>query len=81
MAVAVIRKAYADTPAGQMHYRFVPGPGTPLVMYHRAPASSVSFVRMMELMAGGRALYAFDLPGFGNSFAPPGSPTAVDYAH
>ncbi|MDX2223759.1 MAG: alpha/beta hydrolase, partial [Rhodospirillaceae bacterium] len=75
------RKAYVDIPAGQVHYRFVPGPGIPLVMYHRAPATSASFVRMMELMAGERGLYAFDLPGFGNSFAPPGNPTAVDYAN
>jgi pimeloyl-ACP methyl ester carboxylesterase len=75
-----ISKAYADTPAGQMHYRHVPGPGIPLIMYHRAPATSVSFVAMMELMAGGRALYAFDIPGFGESFAPVGAPSAVDYA-
>lgn len=74
-----ILKAYADTPAGQMHYRYVPGPGLPLVMYHRAPATSVSFAPMMELMAGERALYAFDIPGFGESFVPPGAPSAADY--
>jgi pimeloyl-ACP methyl ester carboxylesterase len=75
-----IRKAYADTPHGQLHYRHLPGPGVPLVMYHRAPATSASFEPMMALMASERALYAFDMPGFGESFAPAGAPTAADYA-
>lgn len=76
---AAIRKAYADTSAGQIHYRYVEGPGTPIVMLHRAPASSVSFVPMMNLWAGERGLYAFDIPGFGQSFAPGGDPSAADY--
>lgn len=78
--MSVILKAYANTPDGQMHYRYLPGSGTPLVMYHRSPASSVSFVPMMKLMAGDRPLYAFDMPGFGESFLPLGTPTAGDYA-
>ena len=80
MSQHAILKAYASTSQGQVHYRFLPGPGIPLVMFHRAPATSVSFVPMMELLAGERALYAFDMPGFGESFAPPGNPTASDYA-
>jgi pimeloyl-ACP methyl ester carboxylesterase len=80
MADLAIRKAYANTSQGQMHYRYVPGPGAPLLMYHRAPATSLSFEPMMRLMAGERALYAFDLPGYGASFPPPGAPTATDYA-
>ena len=75
-----VRKAYADTRHGQVHYRWVAGPGVPLVMYHRAPATSASFGPMMERMAGERGLYAFDLPGFGMSFAPDGTPTVADYA-
>ncbi|MDX2144279.1 MAG: alpha/beta hydrolase [Rhodospirillaceae bacterium] len=75
-----IIKAYTDTSQGQVHYRHVPGPGTPLLMYHRAPATSLSFVPMMTLMAGERPLYAFDMPGYGESFEPPGHPTAADYA-
>ena len=34
-----IRKAYADTPAGQVHYRVQDGPGTPLVFLHRTRAT------------------------------------------
>ena len=74
-----IRKAYADTPGGQIHYRHVPGPGTPLVFLHRTPASSVTFEAMMTAMAGDRPLYAFDTPGFGASFDPPGFPVITDY--
>ena len=74
-----IKKAYADTPAGQMHYRFVLGEGIPLVFYHRTPATSASFETMMALMAGERPLYAFDTPGFGESFLPEGCPDTAQY--
>ena len=69
-----IRKDYADTPAGQIHYRHVPGTRTgagagtaersPLVFLHRTPASSAAFEPMMTAMAGDRPLYAFDTPRF-----------------
>ena len=74
-----IKKAYADIADGQMHYRFVPGDGVPLVFYHRSPANSVCFEPMMDTMAGDRPLYAFDTPGFGNSFDPTGRPDATQY--
>ncbi len=74
-----IKKAYADTPFGQMHYRTIPGSGIPLVLYHRTPATSVCFEPMMQMMAGERPLYAFDTPGFGESFTPEGYPSAADY--
>ena len=76
---STIKLAYADTSQGQVHYRYVHGPGTPVVFLHRAPASSASFINMMTLMAGERGLYAFDIPGFGQSFAPAGTPSAADY--
>lgn len=79
MAASSIKKAYADTSQGQVHYRYIHGPGIPLVFLHRAPASSISFVNMMNLMKGERGLYAFDIPGFGMSFAPSDQPTAADY--
>ncbi len=76
-----IKKAYVDTPDGQIHYRFIAGSGTPLIFFHRTPASSVTFEKMMGGLAGDRALYAFDTPGFGASFDPPGTPTIVSYAN
>ncbi len=75
-----IRKAYLDLPQGQVHYRTSAGPGLPLVFLHRTPASSASFTNMMSLMAGERALYALDTPGFGQSFDPEGMPAMTDYA-
>jgi len=75
-----VLKAYANTPAGQVHYRWSDGPGLPLVFYHRAPATSASFLPLMKLMAGERPLYSFDIPGFGESFDPPGNPTMSDFA-
>lgn len=75
-----IKKAYADTQAGQIHYRYVPGEGVPLLFFHRTPASSISFEKMMTLLHGDRPLYAFDTPGFGASFVPPGMPLMPDYA-
>lgn len=78
--MADILKAYANTDAGQVHYRWSDGPGLPLAFYHRAPATSASFVPIMQEMAGERPLYSFDIPGFGESFDPPGNPTMSDYA-
>ncbi len=75
-----IIKGYANTSQGQVHYRHIPGNGAPLVMYHRAPATSVSFEPMLQLMAGDRPLYAFDMPGFGETFSPKAQPTPGDYA-
>ena len=63
----IIRKAYADTPAGQVHYRHAPGASgrAPLVFLHRTPASSATFEAMMRAISGDRPVYAFDTPGFG----------------
>ena len=38
------------------------------------------YVKAMERMAGERAMYAFDTPGFGESFDPPSQPTMAQYA-
>jgi len=65
-----IVKAYVSIPEGQVHYRHVPGTGTPVVFLHQTASSSQMYIKAMELMAGGRPLYAFDTPGFGGSFDP-----------
>jgi pimeloyl-ACP methyl ester carboxylesterase len=75
-----IHKGYADIAAGQIQYRYVAGPGTPLVFFHRNPASSAAFIPVLEYMAGDRPLYAFDTPGFGGSFDPLEQPSIADYA-
>ncbi len=75
-----IRKAYADTDAGQIHYRYVSGEGTPLVCLHQTASSGAMYEKVMERLAGRAPLYALDTPGFGGSFDPPGMPAMADYA-
>ncbi len=74
-----IEKNYVRIADGQIHYRSMAGDGTPLVMFHRNPSSSLSYERMMKLMAGERPVYSFDTPGFGASFDPKGMPNMLDY--
>ena len=77
--MTAIRKAYADTAAGQIHLRRVEGPGDPIVLLHRTPVSSASFEQVLRRLAGRRAAIALDTPGFGQSFRPQGRPSTVDY--
>ena len=74
-----IRKAYVDAASDQMHYLYVNGQGIPLLLFHRTPASSVIYKRMMRRMVGSRPIYALDTPGFGESFNPEGMPSVIDY--
>ncbi|TLS29598.1 hypothetical protein PpBr36_00665 [Pyricularia pennisetigena] len=72
-----VRKAYVDTPSGQVHYRA----GRPpygmaerhdvLVFLHRVAASSASFEELMiHYATEGFTSLAPDMPGFGASFDP-----------
>jgi pimeloyl-ACP methyl ester carboxylesterase len=74
------RKAYADCSAGQVHYRYLAGPGTPLVFFQQTASSSAMYEAVMRRLAGTRAMLAFDTPGFGGSFDPPGEPGMPQYA-
>lgn len=78
--MTTIRRGYADTPSGQIHYRAVDGPGLPVLLFHRTPVSSTSFEPMLRFLAGRQAAIAFDTPGFGQSFRPDGNPSTEDYA-
>jgi D-arabinose 1-dehydrogenase-like Zn-dependent alcohol dehydrogenase len=64
-----IQKGYANTDFGQIHNRRVSGPGLPIVLLHRTPASSSSFEAMLRHMAGLRTAIALDTPGFGGNVA------------
>ena len=74
-----IKKAYVDIGSGQIHYLYSKGQGIPLLLFHRTPASSVIYKRMMKRMVGSRPIYALDTPGFGESFNPEGMPSVIDY--
>lgn len=75
-----IRKGYADTRDGQVHYRRCGEGGLPIVLLQQTASSSQMYLRMMEALGRDRALVAFDTPGFGGSFDPPGRPSMPDYA-
>lgn len=75
-----IRKAYVDVADGQVHYRFVAGAGQPVVFLHQTASSSAMWEKLMTGWTGNHPLYAFDTPGFGGSFDPPGSTTMPLYA-
>lgn len=62
-----IRRGFADTRLGQMHYREA-GQGPPVVMLHWGPASSRMLVPLLPLYAarGFRAI-AVDMIGYGQS--------------
>ncbi|KAH7303851.1 Alpha/Beta hydrolase protein [Stachybotrys elegans] len=72
-----IKKSYADTPYGQVHYRYIlpvssEPQKTPIVMLHKSASSSASYEAIMHhLAAQGYNCYALDMPGFGASFDPP----------
>ena len=80
-AATGIRRAYVDTPAGQMHYRVAgDSTATPLLLIHQSPSSSAMWEPVLPLMAalGYRAL-AVDLLGHGNSAPTSGAPTLRDF--
>ncbi|WP_337879414.1 alpha/beta hydrolase [Rheinheimera sp.] len=64
-----IRKAYADTELGQIHYLHTPASkGKPaLVLLHQTPSSSEMFRPLMQLLAEDFYCIAPDFIGFGHS--------------
>jgi len=76
----MIEKFYVQTSGGQVHGRRVAGAGDPVLLLHRTPVSSEGFESVLHsLAAQGLAALALDTPGFGESFLPPGRPSAADY--
>jgi pimeloyl-ACP methyl ester carboxylesterase len=75
-----IRKGYADTPEGQVHYLRC-GEGRPLVLLHQSPAAATMWEAVLPLFAGaGYTAVALDLPGHGDSWRPLQPPSIPDYA-
>lgn len=70
-----VKRGFADTSAGQVHYRIARSPSAtaarPLVMFHGSPSSSVSLVRLMTHLAETHLVIAFDTMGQGDSCPPP----------
>lgn len=85
-----VRRSYADTSIGQIHYRSSKPHGSksrnespsagPLLMLHMSPASSLVYERLMEVLGESRLCIAPDTPGYGNSDSTPDVPTIEQFA-
>ena len=72
-----MKRGYADTPEGQIHY-YTHGRGEPLVLLHQTPRSARSFAPMMKLLGGKFRCIAVDTLGFGGSDPLPEKATMDD---
>lgn len=79
-ANAKTMKGYADSSGGQIHYYAMAGGGTPIVFLHQTASSGKMYLEVMSRLAGDFPMYAFDTPGFGQSFDPVDMPSMPQYA-
>jgi pimeloyl-ACP methyl ester carboxylesterase len=74
-----MKRAYASTPEGQIHY-IAHGRGEPLLLLHATPRSAASFVPLMRLLGSKFQCFATDTLGFGNSDPLPSKAKMEDLA-
>ncbi|MFK7831312.1 MAG: alpha/beta fold hydrolase [Congregibacter sp.] len=82
-ASPALRKAYADSLFGQMHYRYAGNPQAdtePLLCLHASPLSGIVYDRWLEEIGKDRFAIAPDTPGYGGSDAPDAPPLINDLA-
>ena len=87
-----IRRGYASTSLGQVHYRELAGPSIgstldekceALLLLHQTADSSTQFLELMTELAGQVRVIAADTPGYGASDRIPAGadpPSVADYA-
>jgi pimeloyl-ACP methyl ester carboxylesterase len=73
-----VRRGFADTPDGQIHYRTA-GDGPALLLLHQTPRSSDEFQEAIPLLAPDFRVLAMDTIGYGDSYRPPHACTIEDY--
>jgi pimeloyl-ACP methyl ester carboxylesterase len=75
-----LRRAYADSPTGQIHYYDAGGAGRPLLLLHQSPTSAIDFADAFPAFAAaGFRVIAPDMPGLGMSDAPDAPPVIGDF--
>ena len=74
-----MRRAYAEIPEGQIHYR-TEGEGEPLLLLHAAVASSNEFGRVIPFLAKHHRIIAMDYLGHGESDPAPYQYQIIDHA-
>lgn len=78
-----VRRRFVDSRAGQVHIRIAEPESatkTPVMMLHMSPVSSRNFEPQLERLGADRLAFAVDIPGFGESEAPPKLPSIADLA-
>lgn len=78
-----IRRSFVDTSIGQLHVRGVgtSKPGVPaLFCLHMSPVSGRNFEPLMRELGTSRAVFAADIPGFGESVKLPAEQTIEELA-
>ncbi len=80
----VVRRAYADSRFGQLHYRIArpaqPSAAPPLLCLHQTPKSGWEYEPIMARLGEGRVVIAPDTPGYGDSDGPDAPTTIEAYA-
>lgn len=67
----MIRRGYADSRDGQIHFRRSGHTGSPVIcFFHQTASSGVMFEKVMQTLGDDFHCFAFDSPGFGQSFQP-----------
>ena len=74
-----MKRAYADIPDGQIHYR-VEGNGNPVLLLHMAVASSDEYSRVMHFLSPKYRAFALDFLGTGDSDPAPYAYQVIDHA-
>lgn len=77
----MIVKGYADSGAGQIHYRVAGPERAPVIaFYHQTASSGVMWEEVIERLIGRFRCFAFDTPGFGGSYQPSAIPDLTELA-
>jgi len=74
----MVRRAFLDTPEGQIHYRTA-GAGRPVLLLHQTPRSSDEYRDVIPILARELRVVAMDTIGYGDSYKPAGTSTIEDY--
>jgi pimeloyl-ACP methyl ester carboxylesterase len=79
MGKVVIRRGFADTPQGQIHYAMA-GSGTPVLLLHQTPRSWDEYRGVLPILGEKYWAIAMDTIGFGDSYKPREEASIEGYA-
>jgi len=74
-----MRRAFVDTPEGQIHFR-ESGSGKPVLLLHQTPRSSDEYLEVLPIIGERYWAIAMDTIGFGDSYKPKKNCEIEDYA-